>query len=124
VYRRTTGKSWHGCLALLAHQRCSGGLWGRKSRIRLLRYPALPPNCHRKGENNFSPCLGRHLPSSPPATTHKLGPLRVAQIFHDSSNHRERAGQREAGANWARWASLPACRQSTHPSKADFPAKQ
>lgn len=121
VYR-TMGKSWHGCRAMLVHQRCSGGLWAEKGGIRLTRYPALPPNLHRKGENNFSPCLGRHLPSSPLATTHELGPFRAAQIFPGSSSHGEGDGNREANQAW--WASLPARRQSMRTGKADLPAKQ
>lgn len=124
VYRKTTGKSWHGYRAMLVHQMCSGGLWAGRGRIRLTRYPVLPLNLHRKGENNFSSCLGRHLPSSSLATTHELGLLRATQIVPGSSSCGEGAGNREAGANWAWWALLPACRQSTRTSKADFPDEQ
>lgn len=85
---------------------------GKKGGIRLDRYPALPLNLYRKAENNFSPCLERHLPSSPLAI-HEL-------VFPGSSS----LETREVGANWAWWAPLFIHRQSVCTSKADSPDQQ
>lgn len=85
--------------ATLVHQMCSSGLWAGKGGIRLARHLATTTNgVYKKGEYRFSPCLERHLPFRPLATTtHELSPFKDTQIFSGPTSHSEGAGNRRLG---------------------------